>query len=195
MRKLIIFFLLSYNLTFSQHTEKEVVAYQNNLKEFYLNKETSPLKQDELALFQGVQFYPFSEKYIVTAKVEYLKNEPVFTMATTGSKEQEYRRYAILHFKLNNKKYQLEVYQNLDLIRNPLYKDHLFLPFLDNTNGVTTNEVGRYLDIKIPAKAKKITLNFNYAYHPYCAYTHGYSCPITPFVNLISIPVEAGVRY
>jgi len=195
MRKLIIFFLLGCNLTFSQHSESDVINYQKELKEFYLNKETTPLKEDELESFKGIHFYPFSEQYIVTAKVEYLKNEPTFLMATTGTRQQEYKRYAILHFKLKGKKYKLEVYQNLSLIKNPLYKDHLFLPFLDDTNGKTTGDVGRYIDIKIPEKSKKVTLNFNLAYHPYCAYTHGYSCPITPFVNLIPIPVEAGVRF
>ena len=51
------------------------------------------------------------------------------------------------------------------------------------------------MDIKIPLNQKQVVLNFNLAYHPYCAYTHGYSCPITPFVNLIDVEIEAGIKY
>jgi uncharacterized protein (DUF1684 family) len=37
-------------------------------------------------------------------------------------------------------------------------------------------------------------LDFNYAYNPYCAYTDGYSCPITPQENYIDIEVNAGIK-
>lgn len=196
MKKIIALLLfMSFSYTSAQHSREEVLKYQEDLKTFYSTKETSPLKEEEFENFKGLTFYPFSKDNIVNADVEYLVDEPVFLMATTGTKEQEYKRYAILHFELSNKKYQLEVYQNILLIQKEAYKDHLFLPFLDNTNGKTTAEVGRYMDIKIPLNQKQVVLNFNLAYHPYCAYTHGYSCPITPFVNLIDVEIEAGIKY
>lgn len=195
MRKLLIFFLFGCNLTFSQHSEKDVFAFQDELKKFYLNPEKTPLNADELAVFQGIQFYPYSEEYIVTAQVEYLYDQPTFLMASSGKIQQEYKRFAILHFYLKGKKYQLEAYQR---VRQPNHSEDeisVFLPFLDETNGKTTAEIGRYIDVTITQGAQEITLNFNKSYHPYCAYTHGYSCPITPFVNSIDIQVKAGVKY
>ena len=48
MQKLLLFFLLSSSLCFSQHTEQETLTYQENLNAFYQNPETTPLKSDEL---------------------------------------------------------------------------------------------------------------------------------------------------
>ncbi len=195
MRNLLIILLLCSSLTFSQHSREEVTAFQNELSGFYLNADTTPLKQEELKVFPGIHFFPFNEHYVVTAQIEYLTQQPAFKMASSGKIQQEYRRFAILHFELYGEKYRLEVYQNIRLSGKEEYKNSYFLPFLDDTNGKTTADQGRYIDLTIPENAEEVVLNFNLAYHPYCAYTHGYSCPITPFVNLIQRPVEAGVKY
>ncbi len=194
MRKLLIFFLLCSNLTFSQHNEKEVLDYQKELNESYLNPETTPLKEDELKDFKGLSFYPYNEKFVVKATLEKLENQPVFKMPTSGTNKPDYKRYGILHFTIDNKKFQLEVYQNLDLIKMKDYKKHLFLPFIDETSGNETYGAGRYLDIEIP-DGSEIVLDFNKAYHPYCAYTIGYSCPITPDVNFLKTEILAGVKF
>lgn len=194
MRKLLIFFLLCSNLTFSQHNEKEVLEYQKELNESYLNPETTPLKEDELKDFKGLNFYPYNEKFVVKATLERLKNQPVFKMPTSGRNQPNYKRYGILHFTISDQKFQLEVYQNLDLIKMKGYKKHLFLPFIDETSGNETYGAGRYLDIEIP-DGNEILLDFNKAYHPYCAYTIGYSCPITPDVNFLKTEILAGVKF
>ena len=192
----ILLLLLFYTSAFfAQNTEKEVYVFQHNLKAFYLNEETTPLTKEELANFIGIQFYPYSEDYIVEAKVEYLKNQPIFKMETTGKKQQNYKRFAILHFNLLDEDCKLEVYQNVDLSLKKGHENSYFLPFLDFSNGEATAEEGRYIDLKIPENATKVIINFNFAYHPYCAYTHGYSCPITPAVNAINQTVYAGVKY
>ena len=194
MRKLLIFFLLCSNLTFSQHNEKEVLKYQKELNDSYLNPESSPLKEDELKDFKGLNFYPYNEKFVVKATLEKLENQPIFKMPTSGTNKPDYKRYGILHFTIDNKKFQLEVYQNLDLIKMKDYKKHLFLPFIDETSGNETYGAGRYLDIEIP-DGSEIVLDFNKAYHPYCAYIIGYSCPITPDVNFLKTKILAGVKF
>ena len=194
MRKLLIFFLLCSNLTFSQHNEKEALEYQKELNESYLNPEATPLREDELKDFKGLNFYPYNEKFVVKATLERLKNQPVFKMPTSGKNQPNYKRYGILHFTINDQKFKLEVYQNVDLIKMKGYKKHLFLPFIDETSGNETYGAGRYLDIEIP-KGKEIVLDFNKAYHPYCAYTIGYSCPITPNVNFLKTEILAGVKF
>jgi len=74
----------------------------------------------------------------------------------------------------------------------PGWEDYLFLPFLDDTNGNTTYGGGRYVDLRIP-KNDTITIDFNTAYSPYCAYNENYSCPIVPRENYLDIKVKAGV--
>ena len=39
-----------------------------------------------------------------------------------------------------------------------------------------------------------MTIDFNLAYNPYCAYSDGWSCPIPPKENDLSVPVRAGVK-
>lgn len=194
MRNLLIFFLLSSSLTFSQHSKDEVLAYQKELYTDYFTKGTSPLKEEELGAFKGLNFYGYNEEFVVTATLEKLENEKAFQMPTSNGRTQNYIRYGILKFQISGKNFQLEVYQNLSLIKREGYEKHLFLPFIDLTSGNETYGAGRYLDVEIPATITMI-LNFNKAYHPYCAYTSGYSCPITPDVNFLDIKVEAGVKF
>lgn len=194
MHKLLILFLLFTNLVFSQNNKKEVLEYQKELNESYINAETTPLKEDELEEFKGLNFYPYNEKFVVNATLERLKKQPVFKMPTSGTNKPDYKRYAILHFTIDNEKFQLEVYQNIDLIKMKGYKKNLFLPFIDETSGNETYGAGRYLDIEIP-DGNEIVLDFNKAYHPYCTYTVGYSCPVTPDINFLKIEILAGVKF
>jgi uncharacterized protein (DUF1684 family) len=81
------------------------------------------------------------------------------------------------------------------LFRQPQYKDYLFLPFKDETNGFETYGGGRYMDVRISTlKDGKIILNFNKAYNPYCAYGDGFNCPIPPLENHLNFSIKAGER-
>ncbi len=112
----------------------------------------------------------------------------------TANKDRDYVKYGELHFTIKGEKCKLNVYQSLKLIQDEKYKNFLFLPFTDLTSNVTSYGGGRYIDLLIPA-GKKLTLDFNQAYNPYCAYAVGYSCPIPPKENFLELKVEAGVRY
>ncbi|WLD24544.1 DUF1684 domain-containing protein [Flavobacterium dauae] len=194
MQNLLIFFLFTSSLAFSQESKVEVLTYQKALNDAYFNVEESPLKPEEVITFKGLNFYPYNADFVALAKLERLKNEKTFQMPTSSGKTQNYKRYGILKFHIQGQDFELEVYQNLSLIKRKGYEKHLFLPFIDLTSGNETYGAGRYLDIEIPEK-DTIWLDFNKAYHPYCAYTSGYSCPITPDVNFLNIKVIAGVKF
>ena len=71
----------------------------------------------------------------------------------------------------------------------------LFIPFTDRTNGHETYGGGRYLDAPLPeANAPEITLDFNRAYNPYCAYNNAYSCPVPPAENRLQVAIPAGEK-
>ena len=48
-------------------------------------------------------------------------------------------------------------------------------------------------DIRVEADGNYV-LDFNFAYSPYCAYSDGYSCPLPPTENWLSVRIEAGER-
>ena len=69
----------------------------------------------------------------------------------------------------------------------------LFLPFADATSGVETYGAGRYLEPEALPDGR-MSVDFNYAYNPYCAYNERWSCPITPAENRIDVPIRGGER-
>ncbi len=167
--------------------------YQKQINEEYADPKKSPLLKEDLATFQSLDFYPIDKKYCVEAKVVRTPNENPFKMPTTGNRKAMYVKYAELHFTLLGKACKLDVFQSLDLIKLDEYKDYLFLPFTDLTSGNGSYGGGRYIDLKL-AKGDTMIIDFNTAYNPYCAYNHGYSCPIPPKQNDLQVEVKAGVK-
>ena len=73
------------------------------------------------------------------------------------------------------------------------YEDYLFLPFLDETNGLESYGGGRYINVRIP-EGDTMIIDFNKSYNPFCAYNDKYSCPIVPRENYLKTRIEAGVK-
>ncbi len=172
---------------------KEAQEFQKKLNAEFTDSITSPLLPKDLKEFKGLYFFSIDTNYVVKAKFFKSKNQKTFKMKTTGDRTPTYRKFGELHFELDGQKLVLNVYQNIELLRNPKYKDYLFLPFSDETNGKETYIGGRYIDLKIP-KTDTIILDFNQAYNPYCAYNYKYSCPIVPLENDLKVAINAGVK-
>ena len=114
-------------------------------------------------------------------------------MPTYSGKTSPYVSYGVLSFTLNGQPQQLTVFRSLRLASNPKYRDYLFLPFKDATSGETTYGGGRYLDFRLgDIHDCQLLLDFNKAYNPYCAYSDGYSCPIPPAGNRLTVAINAG---
>lgn len=69
--------------------------------------------------------------------------------------------------------------------------DSLWFIFRDKTAGVTTYGAGRFLYSDLP-KDGKVTLDFNKAYNPPCAFTPYATCPLPPRENRLPVAIEAG---
>ncbi|OHX64199.1 DUF1684 domain-containing protein [Flammeovirga pacifica] len=189
----IIVTLLSLHFCIAQNYTDEIQKYQVHLTEEYKDPKTSPLKGEMLKEFKGHEYFPIDKKYSVKAKFKRVKGKP-FGMKTSSTKLKTYETYGIATFKIDGKKYKLSIYQSHRLRTMPEYKDYLFLPFMDQTNGTTSYGAGRYLDLRIPEDGKTIVIDFNKAYNPYCAYSDGYSCPIPPSENYLDTKIEAGIK-
>lgn len=153
----------------------------------------SPLKDKDRKDFVGLDFFDFDSTYIVEAKFIRTPNEKPFKMKTTTDRRPIYVKFGILTFSLKGASYQLNIYQNQNLIEEEGYEDYLFLPFLDETNGIESYGGGRYIDARIP-DGDTIIIDFNKSYNPYCAYNDKYSCPIVPRENYLKTRIEAGVK-
>ncbi|MFA5593648.1 MAG: DUF1684 domain-containing protein [Trueperaceae bacterium] len=167
------------------------VATWRAAKDDYLkNHRTSPLYGDDS--FGGLAYYPETSQFRVAAQLERTADaEPVLLATSTGD-ERMYLPYGVARFQLGGQDQSLVLYATPDAPEGP----RLFVPFRDATSGPETYGAGRYLEFTLEDEgaAGPVTLDFNYAYHPYCAYAEGYSCPFPPSSNWLSQPVRAGEK-
>ena len=191
--KKILFLLLMSLQAFSQNTYNEsIIKHREVYKAEFLEDSHSPLKKEDI---QYLDFFEPNEKYRVSCTFIATKKGKPFEIPTSAGVTKTYTKFGELSFSIDGKSYTLAVYRSLALANNPLYKDYLFVPFKDLTNGEETYGGGRYLDLRMKEVAgNDIILDFNKAYNPYCAFSTGYSCPIPPKENHLSIKVLAGEK-
>ncbi|WP_189359972.1 DUF1684 domain-containing protein [Algibacter mikhailovii] len=196
MNKIVIF-LFCTQLILGCTKEKRVLkgdtAFQRELNAQFKDVTESPLKKKDRKTFEGLDFFQFDSLFVVKARFIRTPNEKPFKMKTTTDRLPEYLKYGELVFQLKGKQFKLNIYQNQSLVDVEGSEDYLFLPFLDETNGVESYGGGRYIDAKIPRNDTMI-IDFNKAYNPYCAYNDKYSCPLVPRENYLKVRIEAGVK-
>lgn len=69
----------------------------------------------------------------------------------------------------------------------------LQIVFADATNGESSYSVGRFLFVA-PNADGTITLDFNRAVLPPCAFSYAFNCPLPPKQNRFPFPIEAGEK-
>lgn len=69
----------------------------------------------------------------------------------------------------------------------------LQIVFADESNGVETYSVGRFLFV-VPNPDGTVTLDFNLAVLPPCAFSYSFNCPIPPKQNRLPFSVRAGEK-
>ena len=81
------------------------------------------------------------------------------------------------------------------------YAGGIFVPFRDATSGSETYAAGRYLldaaksaDLGGDPTRGTLTLDFNFAFQPSCAFDPKWACPLAPPENRLDIPIRAGER-
>ena len=167
--------------------------YQKNQNDFFKDASRSPLKSKDLKDFKGLDFFSIDSSYIVKAKLFRTPNTSFFGMKTTTERITKERVFGILSFIIDNQPFELNVYQGESAGEEDVDTNYLFLPFLDESNGLTTYGGGRYIDLYVPV-GDTLIIDFNQAYNPFCAYNDKYSCPIVPRENYIPLNVMAGVK-
>ena len=162
--------------------------------EYLRTAQDSPLLPEARAAFAGLPYFPVDEGWRLAGLVlqPYEGEAPVrFEMAATRGEDRPAVRAGTFRFEARGAEHRLVAYRLLGDDDEP--EGLLFVPFMDATTGTDTYGAGRYLDAAA-ADDGTWTLDFNLAYHPYCAYNPRYSCPITPAENRLAIRLEVGER-
>jgi uncharacterized protein (DUF1684 family) len=166
----------------------KINKFRGEKDKFFKDSPESPL-EDKKKFTRLTYFLP-DQAYRIKATVEPIKDTARFTLRMTGGEEESFIRYGYATFKLKELTHKVLLLLKMGEDRE---KDALFLPFTDETNGFDTYGGGRYLDLELE-KDGQLMIDFNFAYNPFCAYNHNYTCPIPPKENHILIKINAGEK-
>jgi len=164
---------------------QKVESKREEKKQFLKNNSQSPFQIHNIP-FRPLHYYHIDPTYKVIAKVERMESRVAVTIRNSDGSSQRYLQYAWLHFKLKAEAYKL-------IVLKPAFGPGFFLGFADDTSGEETYGGGRYLDVET-LKGDRMTLDFNLAYNPYCAYAPKFQCPLPPRENILPIAIKAGEK-
>ena len=195
MKNFVVLIIL-YTVLLSCKEQKRYIPnlteFQKELNASFKDVTKSPLAKNDRQNFVSLDFFDFDSSYVVKAVLIPSSKDSIFNMKTNTDRMHSYNKYGKIKFKLNENYFELNVYKDNELITDQT-DDELFVPFYDNTNGITTYSGGRYIDLKF-SKDSIIYIDFNKAYNPYCVYNYKFSCPVVPSENYIASEIKAGVK-
>jgi uncharacterized protein (DUF1684 family) len=175
-----------------------VVAWREAREWLFREHPQSPIPAAERGAFAGLRWFAPDPSYRVGARLEPADDAPL-EMDTGGDDGVvRYRRIGRLLFTLRGEECSLAV---LSLVA---YGGGLFVPFRDLTSARETYGGGRYLVdtpkhtdggcLELELGSADVTIDFNYAYNPSCAYNPRWACPLAPPENRLAVAVEAGEK-
>lgn len=158
--------------------------YRTSKDDYLRTDRSSPIPSEYRDRFDGLPYFEWNPDLILTLEVTPGDGSEI-KVGTSDGADRIHHRAGTVGFKVAGAHQTLQLYDT----GHP----GLFLPFRDATSGRETYGGGRYLDIQ-PNDNGTMTLDFNLAYSPFCAYSDGYSCALPPTENWMSVRIEAGEK-
>ena len=133
-----------------------------------------------------LKWFPINKHFRISARYARYKNTQVMEHPDTFGEMVEDRIDGYVSFRFEGKAYKLDASET---------RDHkLFIKFRDQTSNKETYPPSRYYYTD-KVKDGRVTLDFNYAYNPPCAFTAYATCIFAPPQNTLPFRVEAGEMY
>ncbi len=158
--------------------------YRKRRDSFFRSHPRSPLSAEQKKNFQGLRYFPENPDLNLVIQVERFEEPEDVPIDTTTGDSQTFTRFGYFKFEVEGQEVVLNIYSG---------GKGYFLPFRDSLAGEETYKIGRYVEIKALGN-DRFEVDFNMAYNPFCAYTDGFSCLITPEENHIDVPIRAGEK-
>lgn len=135
--------------------------------------------------FTGVERYPVDPRWRVEARLEADSARAIAIPNVLGQLSEEPCPGRLV-FTLDGRECSLW----------PLGEagEELFIIFADATSGDETYGAGRFLSAPAPDAAGRVTLDFNRAVNPPCAFSPYATCPLPPAGNTLAAAVRAGEK-
>ena len=168
--------------------------FRDQIDEFFFSHPQSPLEPQDRTVPSSLAYYGETDALVFEVGVKRVDDPTPIQMQTSTGEAVVYKRWGLVRFEVDGEEAELVIYSD------PSGRD-LFMPFKDATNGEDTYGAGRYLDNHRPglewvqrSGKKKLRIDFNYAYNPYCAYSPYFSCPLPPRENWLDVSIKAGEK-
>jgi hypothetical protein len=134
--------------------------------------------------FKGNTWFAVKPEYRITARfVQYEQPKTVEIENILGGIEK-HTTVGYAEFRIGKNTYTLDAERE---------GDKLFFNFKDETSGKATYPAGRFLYADLPQNGV-VTLDFNKAENPPCAFTSFATCPLPPRKNWLKTRIEAGEK-
>jgi uncharacterized protein len=134
--------------------------------------------------FGGIDAFGYNPDWVVTAA--WSENPAGTTMGFEHLKDEGKTREEVvpgrITFTRDGVDYDLAAFRSGRALQ---------LVFADSTSGDSTYSVGRFLFVA-PNADGTITLDFNRAVLPPCAFSYAFNCPMPPKQNRFAVPIDAG---
>jgi uncharacterized protein (DUF1684 family) len=163
-------------------------AWRKGKDEFFAAFHESPF-HDQKRELSGLKYFAPDLKYRMELRLRRYENPETVTMATSKGTQQRFHRVGYFEFEVDGRKAKLQAYTSAEREDD----NELFVPFRDGTSGKESYGSARYLDLGV-ARDDDYSVDFNYAYNPYCAYSEDYVCPLPPDENWLAVEIRAGER-
>ena len=177
---------MSEDATWRASIEQEIEARNAG----YMGPDT-PLSPENRKAFHGLKWFPLDARFRVPrAKLARHVLPKPGNLASTGSEAVAMLEAGVFQFEIMGVPCRLLAFEPAP---GEAAEPYLLIPFLDLTTGKETYGAGRYLDVE-PRADDEYELDFNRAYHPYCAHDDSWSCTLPPRENRLPVRIEAGER-
>jgi len=167
-------------------------AWRSVRDELFAQHLQSPLDPARRAGFSGLAYFDYDPSARVLASVE-LSEPVVVDIPLSQDAAYRFTRFGRAAFELQGQPCSLGVHWLEG------YGGGLFVSFTDETSGDATYGAGRYLldtvkGADLGREGDGLVLDFNFAYHPSCAYDPRWACPLAPAENRLTLAIRAGER-
>jgi uncharacterized protein len=164
--------------------------------ELFAHHPQSALDEGQRRAFRGLHYFPYNPALCFTLEVDTAVEPVRHSVAMNADEVMDMTTVGRVRFVVDGEPAALSLYWL------EVYGGGLFLPFRDLTGPAESYGGGRYLfdtiksgealPIATVEGKRRITLDFNYAYNPSCAYNDRWLCPLAPVENILKVPVRAG---
>jgi uncharacterized protein (DUF1684 family) len=171
--------------------EQRLRANRREKDDFFAEHRQSPIPPEHRDAFEGLEYFDPDPEYRVEATVSRADEPKPVEMETSDGRTVRYRREFRFEFDLDGETYTLHGYRQQES------DEAIFVPIRDKTTGQQTYKDGRYMELELDGELSdgdEVTIDFNLAYSPFCAYSETFSCPLPPEENWLETTIEAGER-